>query len=325
MTDLLEKNALSRSALKDHFATALGYMRGEMSILPPKTVTNASMLMVISIMCYLATLTLSGVLALNAAASGWTSELSRSLTVQLSSVSALSAESETSAREIEKALTILNTTEGVAQATPINRSQATAMLEPWLGEGNIADDLPIPQLIEVTLTEDAMLDITALEQALQDAIPASKIDDHTEWNAEILVFADFIKSVAVLVLALILLSTIAMIIFATRAGLETRQDLVEVLHLIGAQDDFIATEFQKQFFYLGFKAVIMAFIATFVTLVILGITTDVMSPASTITLIPPLTLPWSSLFSLLLVPVMVLAVILLTARLTVFHALRQRL
>ena len=312
-------------ALSDRLQTVMGYIRGEMSILPPRTVTNASMLMVISIMCYLAILTLSGVLSLNAAASGWTSELARTLTVQLSSLSALSSESETSEREIEKALTILNATEGVVSATPIRRDEAIAMLEPWLGEGNISDDLPVPQLIEVTLSENAIIDIATLETTLQEDIPDSKIDDHTQWNEEILVFAEFLKSIAALILTLIILSTIAIIVFATRAGLEARQDIVEVLHLIGARDEFIATEFQKQFFHLGLKASIMALIAAFVTLLFISITTGIMSPTSTVTLIPPLTLSWSSLLSVLLVPLLALLVILVTARMTVLHVLRQRL
>ena len=41
--------------------------------------------------------------------------------------------------------------------------------------------------------------------------------------------------------------------FATRAAMATNRPVIEVLHLIGAKDGFIAEHFQRHFLLLGLK------------------------------------------------------------------------
>jgi cell division transport system permease protein len=41
--------------------------------------------------------------------------------------------------------------------------------------------------------------------------------------------------------------------FATRAAMVTNQPVIEVLHLIGAKDNFIAAHFQQHFLQLGLR------------------------------------------------------------------------
>ena len=45
-----------------------------------------------------------------------------------------------------------------------------------------------------------------------------------------------------------------MVAFAARASLAARVDVIDALHLSGAEDRFIATLFQRRFFMLGLKA-----------------------------------------------------------------------
>jgi len=51
----------------------------------------------------------------------------------------------------------------------------------------------------------------------------------------------------------VLLATILSVTFATRAAMATNRHVIEVLHLIGAKDSFIASHFQRHFLQLGFK------------------------------------------------------------------------
>jgi cell division transport system permease protein len=41
--------------------------------------------------------------------------------------------------------------------------------------------------------------------------------------------------------------------FATRAAMATNRPVIEVLHLIGAKDNFIAAHFQRHFLHLGLQ------------------------------------------------------------------------
>src|SRR5262245_28997869 len=55
------------------------------------------------------------------------------------------------------------------------------------------------------------------------------------------------------VLVLVLLATVLSVAFATRAAMATNRPVIEVLHLIGAKDSFIASHFQRHFLRLGLK------------------------------------------------------------------------
>ena len=58
---------------------------------------------------------------------------------------------------------------------------------------------------------------------------------------------------AITVLALVLTATILSVTFATSAAMATNRTVIEVLHLIGAKDSFIADHFQRHFLELGLK------------------------------------------------------------------------
>ena len=55
------------------------------------------------------------------------------------------------------------------------------------------------------------------------------------------------------VLSLVLLATVLSVMFATRAAMATNRPVIEVLHLIGAKDSFIAAHFEQHFLQLGLK------------------------------------------------------------------------
>ena len=55
------------------------------------------------------------------------------------------------------------------------------------------------------------------------------------------------------VLALVLIATMLSVTFATNAAMAANRPVIEVLHLIGAKDAFIAGHFQRHFLKLGLK------------------------------------------------------------------------
>ena len=58
---------------------------------------------------------------------------------------------------------------------------------------------------------------------------------------------------------------IAVIAFATHATLLARRDIVELLHLSGARDDFIAGLFERRFLMLGVQAGALGALLAFAT------------------------------------------------------------
>lgn len=127
------------------------------------------------------------------------------------------------------------------------------MLEPWLGAGLDLAELPVPRLVALELDPVVPADTAALARALDQEVPGATLDDHRQWQAQVRSVAGWVVFAAFLVLALMLGATVAIIVFATRGAMAGNRDIVEVLHLVGARQGFIAREFERHFLMLGLK------------------------------------------------------------------------
>ena len=192
---------------------------------------------------------LGAVLMLSRLASEWTEGLSGSVTVQLLPSAQISPDDQ-----MNEALQA-GAASGPAcfKARALDRAEAEKLLEPWLGEGSVLEDLPVPQLIEVTLTPGPV-EVEGLGRALADGVPGAHLDDHQALERGIGgVCRRRRKRSDGRCLLLIAVATLAIVIFATQAGLQAHREIVEVVHMIGARDVFIANEFQRHFLWLGVR------------------------------------------------------------------------
>ena len=100
-------------------------------------------------------------------------------------------------------------------------------------------------------------DLGALREALARAVPQANLDDHRRWAARIGTMANAIVGLAAVVFALMMAAMWTAIGFATRGAMAENREIVEVLHLVGASDAFIAREFQTHFRRLGFRGALI--------------------------------------------------------------------
>ncbi len=294
-------------------------------VLPNDSTARRPLLVVISVMCFLAALSAGGVLAVNRITQEWTTGLESSLTIQLKTQPGLGDISEAAEIQLKRIIDILENTKGILSVTPISRDEAARLLEPWLGAEIFAEALPVPQLIDVRFEPDKAPNLRELETKISKVVPEVKLQDHNRWNDRILTFADFLRALAFSIMALIALTTIAIIVFATRAGLATQHEIVEVLHLIGAQDKFIAREFQFELLALGLRASLFGAGVAILTLLLAPHLSGAFSDLPGAYLISPISLTGKDLINLLLVPVIACAVIVITTRITVLHVLSKTL
>ena len=84
--------------------------------------------------------------------------------------------------------------------------------------------------------------------------PHAVLDDHGRWIERLRSTADVVVLGALVILALIAIGTAASVAFATRAGLAAHREIVQLLHLMGAQDRFIARAFERHYFLAAFAA-----------------------------------------------------------------------
>ena len=125
------------------------------------------------------------------------------------------------------------------------------------------------------------------------------------------------RFLAFAVLVIISATTIALVIFASRAGLSANQEVVEVLHLCGARDGFIAAEIQRHFFDLGWRGGLIGFGLALFTFLLM----EILAADGALFLVPLPSLSALHYLWLMVVPAALALVVAATARFTVLRVL----
>src|ERR1700743_1064948 len=111
----------------------------------------ASLDFVIAVMAFLPAVALGASLVADRAAQGWQNGLSDRITVQVmppeTGDAAAGVQSETQA-----ALSLLNATPGIAHARELSDAEINALVEPWIGKGGAVSGIPLPRLIDASVT-----------------------------------------------------------------------------------------------------------------------------------------------------------------------------
>ena len=209
-------------------------------ILPPGTVGGTALGIVTASMCFLACLAFGTALLVNHAADRWLVQAGSAVTVQIIETRFQSAQDQ-----LPAVLKTLDRTPGIARAEVIPADDVIKMLEPWLGTGNVTDDLPLPVLVDVKTDPEAMLNERALRIELKAVAPGASLDTHGHWQETLGKTALILRMLAGFILLLVLAATGTVLVFATRSALTANREILEVLRLIGATDRFISRQFTR--------------------------------------------------------------------------------
>jgi len=209
-------------------------------VVPPTGFTATLTLFSAAAMAFLAVFALALSLATGRLADRWGDELARTSTIRISA-----PEGQLTA-QTEAALRVLQTTKGVASARALDKDEQRALLEPWFGPDLPVDTLPIPQLIEVVEAGDGF-DAQGVRLRLSAEVPGAVLDDHTRWRKPLVRAASRLRLLGWVSIALIGGATAAMITLAANAALAANAQVISVLRLVGARDDYIANAFVRRF------------------------------------------------------------------------------
>jgi len=204
----------------------------------------------VAVMVFLAVLALAGALAASGAARKWDRALAGTATVQILGLEDLSAAAAD--KQVTKILELLRAAPGVVSAEPVDRAAAAELVKPWLGDAVQDLSLPLPRLIDVTI-DPTRLDGAALARQLAQAVPGASFDDHMRWVTGLRQLARAAGIGALAILSLIAGAAALTVVFATRAGLAVQRDVIEVVHLIGARDSYIANGFARHVLVLALR------------------------------------------------------------------------
>ena len=245
-------------------------MRAKASDLPlARDASERFLPWLVGFLVYLAALSLTSALVMHKLVLRWDRSLSGEVTIEVPPASSPSELALNEAR-MDQVMAILRETPGVTGAERYDSDRVVALLQPWLGGVLKQEDLPLPQLIAVTIDVDQPPDLAALSGRIAAAAPDARLDDHQRWLGSLLSLARAFQLIAGGIVALVTLVAMLAVVFVTRTGLSIHRPVIEILHLIGARDAYIARQFQKHALRLGLRGGLIGLALAVVTILPIG-------------------------------------------------------
>ncbi len=173
----------------------------------------------------------------------WQSQLTDTLTVQimLENSEAWTEQTDIARRALAAALP------GV-DIDVLPQAETQELLQPWLGNAALPDNLAVPGLISLT---GENMTLAHVQSTLDAAGITANIDDNSRYANQLRGTVKRLVGIGLGTLLLILLAGLSVNIFATRAAMTAQKDIIRVLVQVGASDKFIARLFIGQAFRRG--------------------------------------------------------------------------
>ena len=188
----------------------------------------------VAAMAFLAALAIGGWTGAASLAHGWQSGAASSLTVQV-------PQPDDQARA-DRVLNLLQQTQGVREAHRFSAKEIDKLLRPWLGADSGQLGLPLPAVITVQL-DNPPPNLDSLRHEIAAAAPGTLLEQEEIWAKRLARLVESLQACAALMLLIVAAVSAAVIAVATRGGLASRRDAIEIVHGLGATDSYIAGRF----------------------------------------------------------------------------------
>lgn len=290
-------------------------------LVPVDSAGGRALMAVIAILTFLAALCAGGAQLVSVSSSEWRSAVSREVTIQVRPSVRRDIEAD-----LKTATDLATQYPGVQKAQAFSKEEAEKLLEPWLGTGLNLSDLPIPRLIVLELASGERPDFTELRKQLQEKVPGATVDDHALWMSRLSTMANTVIGVGVMLVVLVLGAVGLAVAFATRGAMAGNREVVEVLHFVGADDGFIAKEFQRRFFGLSLRGSAIGAGGAIALTLVFGMLARLWRASAAGEQIEALfgsfDIGWSGIAAIILVALIVSAITAIVSRVTVRRFLR---
>ncbi|PZQ46114.1 MAG: permease [Micavibrio aeruginosavorus] len=282
---------------------------------------NTFLRLLIALMSVLGMLALAASFALGAMTDRWSQGLANKVSVE---IPAADSGGDIIEPGIVKSMTdeaakILNEDKDVHEAVIMEESDVRELLSPWLGNDMVMDSIPIPGLISVTFDADAKPDLKKLEARLKEAAPRARIDTHETWLSEVMRFTGALQFSAALLGLIIGATTLVAVAGGVRSKLSENKEELELLHLMGASDSYIANQLQRHTLILSLQGGVCGVLAGGLLLFVISLIAGNMG----VNLVPGFTLDNTQKSLLLFLPLPIAILAMITARFTVLRVLTK--
>ncbi len=213
------------------------------SDLPLRNTSSRFVMWLVMVLVFMAALAVTVNAYVGVLLADWNRGVSGTLTVQIPYGE---GGEKATAQTAAKALDVLQRLPAVARAEIVPRAKVGELLKPWLGEGDAVADLPLPALLDVEMRYEDEAAVAAVVSSLKTAAPDAIVDDHRVWLNRVIGLAEGFSVLALTVMALITSALGLTIVFATRASLAEFAQVIDVLHVVGAKDGYVAGQFARR-------------------------------------------------------------------------------
>ncbi len=281
------------------------------------------LILLIALMTFLAVLALAVSFVLGAMSERWSSGLENKLTIEIPAETIVeSDENIIIPNEDVKSLTFdiaeaIKEHPAVQSADILSEEEIASLISPWLGDDLALGDIPLPGLISVQLHVTSPETLRVLEKITQDISPSARLDTHESWLNDLLRFTGAMQFASLMITLIIGATTITAVAGAIRSRMAIHKEEVELLHLMGAKDDYITEQFQRHALTLTLQGSVVGVLGGGIIMVLVSL----ISGETAAALVPDFKLNGLHMVILFLLPVMACGISALTARHTVLRVL----
>ncbi len=290
-------------------------IKRETPLLPVSDAREAALFFVVGALCFLAALAALTTRGTYKAAEAWGAQIEGDITVVMRDIDR---------RTAEQAAEQVTALAGVFEAQVLSREEVEELLEPSLGPGGMPDGLPVPMLMVVQADTSVGDPTRSIEGVLDELSIDGDVAGNAGYAENVHGALGVLRLVALSIVALLSATAVAVIAFATHAALLARRDIVDVLHLSGAEDRYIASLFERRFWILALQAGLGGSVAALMITALI-VFTGSGSDGVEAQLLPRLSLDFWDIVILLVTPLMAGLAARIAARVTVLASLKDTL
>ncbi|MCB1783474.1 MAG: FtsX-like permease family protein [Alphaproteobacteria bacterium] len=287
-----------------------------------KSEDSKFLVLLVGLMSFLAVLAFTGAFTLSAMSARWSSGLENKVTVEiLAETREGLLRSDAAVKEdTQKIAKILSQSPIVKTVDIMDEKEIHDLIAPWIGKDLSLTDVPLPGLIAVELRSGTKPEqLAKLTRDIEDASRSANLSTHQDWLADLVRLTGTLQLVALVIAAIIGITTITAISGGTRTRMAIHREEVELLHLIGATDRYIARQFQRHALVLALKGAVAGTLSGLLIALIVAL----LPGNSDSSLTPQITLGAAHYIFLLLLPLLAGILAATTARFTVLRALAR--
>lgn len=276
------------------------------------------LILLVGLMTFLAMMALGGSFALAMMQKRWSTGLENRVTVEIPAERdgqlLSSAEVRDDAARLEA---MLQSYPAVAAVHVLPEEEIKELVKPWLGDSLVLADMPLPGIISVMMIEGAAANLEVLQDKISALVPQARLDTHQAWLRDILRFTGALKFAALLLVGTIGATTFIAVAGAVRARMDIFRAEVELLHLMGATDHYIARQFQRYAMLASLQGGIAGTATGALAMAAIGWASHRMD----VNLLPEFTMGTGQILVLAALPLLAAMIAMVTARQTVMRVL----